>query len=78
MTCPRCRSTNVNVQAVSVVKNKHHGVFYWLLFGWLVDLLLWIFLTIPRLLVAIFGGKRVKTTVHSEAVCQNCGHRWKV
>lgn len=78
MHCRKCGSPNVNVQAVSVVRNKHRGVFYWLLFGWLIDLLLWIFLTIPRLLVALFGGKKVKTTVHSEAVCQKCGYRWRV
>ena len=78
MACPKCGSRNTNVQAVSIVKTKHHGLFYWLFFGWLIDLLLWIFLTIPRLLVALFGAKRIKTKVKSYAVCQSCGHHWKV
>ncbi len=78
MTCPRCGSRNTNVQAVAITKNKHHGIFYWLFFGWLIDLLLWIFLTIPRLIVAIFRPKRIKTKIKSYAVCQNCEHHWKV
>lgn len=78
MKCPKCGSENVNVQAVSIVKNKHHGAIYWLCFGWLIDIFLWIFLTVPRLIVAIFRPKGVKTKVKSYAVCQNCGHKWKV
>ncbi|MBU5487037.1 hypothetical protein KQI77_02525 [Clostridium sp. MSJ-8] len=78
MQCPKCGSNNVNVQAVSIVKNKHHGVIYWLCFGWFIDLMLWVFLTIPKLIVAIFKPKKVKTKVKSFAVCQNCGHKWKV
>lgn len=78
MQCPKCGSNNVNVQAVSIVKNKHHGVIYWLCFGWFIDLMLWIFLTIPRLIVAIFKPNKVKTKVKNFAVCQNCGHKWKV
>ena len=78
MKCPKCGSENVNVQAVSITKNKKHGVIYWLCFGWLIDLILWVCLFIPRLIIKIFGSKKIKTTVHSEAVCQNCGHRWKV
>ncbi len=77
MQCPKCGSNNVNVQAVSIVKNKHHGVIYWLCFGWFIDLMLWIFLTLPRLIVAIFKPKGVKTKVKSFAVCQNCGYKWK-
>ena len=78
MQCPKCGSNNVNVQAVSIVKNKHHGIIYWCCFGWLIDLMLWIFLTLPRLIVAIFRPKGVKTKVKSYAICQNCGNKWKV
>ena len=78
MKCPKCGSENVNVQAVSIVKNKHHGLVYWLCFGCLIDIFLWICLTVPRLIVAIFRPKGVKTKVKSYAVCQNCGHKWKV
>ena len=77
MKCKKCGSENVNVQAIGVVKNKHHGIFYWCI-GWLVDLMLWIFLTMPRLIVAIFRPKKVKTKIKSYAVCQDCGHKWKI
>ena len=78
MKCKKCGSENVNVQAIGVVKSKHHGVMYWLCFGWLIDLMLWIFLTMPRLIVAIFRPKKVKTKIKSYAVCQECGHKWKI
>ena len=78
MICPKCQSNNVNVQAVGIVKNKHHGIFYWLCFGWLIDLIIWACAFIPRLIIAIFRPKGVKTKVKSYAVCQDCGYHWKV
>ena len=78
MKCKKCGSENVNVQVVGVVKRKHHGLSYWLCFGWFIDLMLWIFLTIPRLIAAIFRPKKVKTKIERYAVCQECGHKWKI
>lgn len=78
MKCSRCGSENVTVQAVTVTKNKHHGFFYWFFFGWLIDLMLWMILTLPMLIVAIFKPRKVASKTHSEAVCQNCGKRWRV
>ena len=78
MKCPKCGSENVNVQAVSIVKNKHHGVMYWCCFGWLIDIFLWIGFFFFRLFIAIFRPKKVKTKVKSYAVCQECGYKWKV
>ena len=82
MTCPKCGSENVNVQVVTEteLKTKHHGIVYWLCFGWLIDIFLWLFLTLPMLIIAIFKPKKYKTkTTHSSmCVCQSCGHRWKV
>ena len=78
MTCKKCNSENVNIQRVSVTTKKKKGMGYWLLFGWLIDLMLWCFLTIPRLLIAMFAPKKTKTEVHTEAVCQSCGYSWKV
>ena len=78
MTCPRCGSNHVDVQAVSMVRNRPHGLFYWLFFGWLIDLLLWIFWTIPRLIIAIVFPRRTTTRIRSEAVCQRCGRHWRV
>ena len=79
MTCPKCGSNNVNVQAVAHVKTKGKGCLYWLIIGWWLELLLWAFLTIPMIFAKLFGGKgKVKTKVKSHAVCQNCGYSWKI
>lgn len=78
LVCKKCGSENVNVQRVSITKKKHKGLFYWLFFGWLIDIILFIFLTIPFLIVKIFKPKNTRTKIHSEAVCQNCGNSWKI
>ena len=81
MTCPKCGSENVQVQMASEtkLKTKHHGIFYWVCCLWMIDLMLWIFFTLPKLLIAIFKPKKYKTkTIHkSMCVCQNCGRHWK-
>ncbi len=78
MVCRKCGSNNVNVQAVTITKTKSHNLFYWLCFIWLIDLLIWIFLFIPRLIIQICKKPRITTKTHTEAVCQNCGYRWRV
>jgi hypothetical protein len=82
MQCKKCGSQNVNVQMVSEsqLKTKHHSIIWWILIGWWLEACLWIFLTIPRLFAALFGHKKQKlVTKHSSiAVCQNCGHSWKI
>lgn len=78
MICPKCGSENVNVQAVAHVSTKKKGCLYWCI-GWWLELIMWFFLTIPMLIGKMFGGKgKVKTKVKSHAVCQNCGHQWKI
>ena len=82
MQCSRCKNNNVNVQMVteSKLKTKHHSLFYWIFIGWWLHLLLWIFLTIPMILGKLFGfkDKKLVTKHKSMAVCQDCGHTWKV
>ena len=82
MVCPKCKSENVNVQIVTEtkMKTKHKGILYWLCIGWWLELILWIFLTIPRLLIALFIPKQQKviTKEKNMAVCQNCGNKWEV
>lgn len=82
MQCKKCGSQNVNVQMVSEsqLKTKHHSILWWLFIGWWLEACLWFFLTIPRLLAALFGHKKQKlVTKHSSvAVCQNCGHSWNI
>lgn len=77
MKCKKCGSENVQVQRIAVTKKKKKGLGYWL-FGWIIDLLLWLFLTIPRLIWAVIRPRKTKTKIHSEAVCQNCGYSWKL
>ena len=78
MNCKKCNSENVIVQKVSSQVKKGKGWKYWLLFGWAIDMLLWLFLTLPRLIIAIFKPKKTKTKFHTEAVCQDCGYSWRV
>ena len=81
MTCPKCGSPNVSVQVVNTVrlKNKHHGVFWWLFIGWWWVCFKWLFLTLPALIFKIFGHKRQKAVniQKTMAVCQACGHTWE-
>ncbi len=80
MTCPKCKSENVNIQVVSEQKlvTKHHGLIWWLCIGWYWVPIKWIFLTIPALIFAIFVGKRkkIENIQKQIKVCQNCGHTW--
>lgn len=81
MICPKCRSNNVNVQIINQtsLKEKHHGLFWWLLIGWWWVPVKWFFLFIPALIVKIFAPKKykLKNKVVSMCVCQHCGHTWK-
>lgn len=82
MICPKCGSDNVNVQVVSEtkLKIKRHGLIYWLLIGWWLNLILWIFWTIPMLIFTLFRPRRytMKTKHQSVWVCQSCGKHWYV
>ena len=78
MVCKKCKSDNVSVQAVAVTSEKGKGCMYWLLIGWWLEALMWLFLTLPWLIIKIFKPKKYKGKVTSMAVCQNCGYRWKV
>ena len=82
MTCPKCGSLNVSVQAVTEtqLKNKHRSILWWIFIGcWWIPTK-WFFFTVPALLVKIFAPKRQKlTTKHlTVCLCQNCGHRWEI
>ena len=82
MTCPKCGSTNVNAQMVSEtqIKNKHHGILWWVFFGFYWVPIKWLCFTGLALLAKIFAPKRqkLKTKHKSMWVCQNCGHHWEV
>ena len=80
--CPKCHSENVNAQIVNTVtlKDKHHGIIWWLCVGWWWVPIKWLFFTLPALIFAIFGRKKQKAVNKKETmcVCQNCGYSWKV
>ena len=79
MDCPKCGSSNVCVQAVSNTKTHGKGCMYWLFIGWWLEPFLWLCLTLPMLFAKLFGSKgKIKTKVESYAICQNCGHKWKI
>ena len=80
MQCPKCGSQNVYVQAITETKQKaKKGLVYWLCIGWWWEPLAWLFLTLPKLLIAIFGNhKKTVSKTTTQAICQNCGNRWIV
>ena len=45
MHCEKCNSENVNIQIVneSHLKRKHHSILYWVIVGWWLELILWLF-----------------------------------
>lgn len=84
-------------ETISHTKSKYrqgHGCLWWLCVGWwwrAVDLMLWIFSFIPRLLIQIlkpkkYRGKASTATVSTEKVntvyrtmclCRDCGNHWE-
>jgi hypothetical protein len=82
MKCPNCHSYNVHVQVVNEVKlkDKHHGIFWWLLVGWYWVPLKWLFLTVPAIIAKIFGHKKQKAVnkTVTYCVCEDCGHKWRI
>ena len=73
MKCQKCKSENVSVQAVTNIKTKHRGCLGWLM---------WIILAVCTLgliiIIPLVTNSKTKSKTHSEAVCQNCGNRWKI
>lgn len=82
MKCPKCGSENVKVEIVTEqkFKQKKKTLLYWVTIGWLIEPLLWFFLTVPKLIYELFKPNRykIKTKTQKMAVCQDCGKTWKV
>jgi len=73
MLCPRCGSSNVMVQAVTDVKTKRRGCIGWFFWILLVICTFGLIIIIPLL-----TNSKTTSKTHTEAVCQNCGNRWRV
>lgn len=67
--CPKCKSTNLVYQPINEVhlKNKHRGCLWWICFGWIS----WLAIFIPH-------RKKTVNKVKTMCVCQNCGNTWNV
>ena len=72
MVCRVCGSQNVFIQAVTDVQTKRTGCL-----GWLFWLILACF-TFGLILIIPLIRSVTKSKTHTEAVCQNCGNRWRV
>lgn len=73
MTCPKCSSDRVTVQAVTETKTKHRGCLGWA--GWILLAVLTVGLI---LIIPLLTNSKTKSKTRTQAVCQNCGHRWKL
>lgn len=82
MICPKCNSTDVSVSMVTEtkMKQKKKTLLYWLTIGWIIEPLLWFFLTVPKLIFELFKPSKYKMSSKTSkiAVCQTCGKSWKV
>lgn len=82
MKCPKCGSENCSVQVVTEteLKEKKHGLIWWLCVGWWWIPIKWLVFTLPALIIAIFKPKKYKTKTHTKkiAVCNSCGKSWNV
>lgn len=103
-TCPKCGSSDIEYQTfqenrggktvtktTSKYKEKGHGCLWWIFVGswwWMVDIFLWIFFFLPRVLLHIGRKKNYKQTSTSVAKtknkisyrtmgqCRSCGYKW--
>lgn len=73
MICPGCGSRNVLIQAITETRTRHRGCFGWFLWILLAMITVGLILMIPLL-----TNSRTKSKTHTEAICQNCGRRWRV
>ena len=82
MRCKKCGSENCSVQVVTEnsMKSNRHSCLYWITIGWFVQPMLWLFFTIPMLILAIFRPKKYKMKSRTKkiAVCNVCGYSWKI
>jgi cellulose synthase/poly-beta-1,6-N-acetylglucosamine synthase-like glycosyltransferase len=84
MACPKCSSSNVSIQVVneSILKNKHHNFFWWLIVGWWFVPAMWFLFFVPKLFIKLFGlGHKKQKIVNVQkkvSVCQTCGNTWSI
>lgn len=77
MTCPKCGSSNVDVQIVqdsAVTRTKKTGCL------WGIIRLILIICTFGLWLIIGKRKEKSRTTFssHKTAICKNCGHSWNI
>ena len=79
MVCPKCKSNNVQVQVVNeTVQKARHGFLWWIFIGWWWRLLWFLFFGLWYILFCAIRGKKTQNVRRSVAVCQSCGHSWRI
>lgn len=78
MKCNRCGSDLINIQVVEERKKKKKSIFYWILIGWWLEIIMWIFLTIPWLIIKLVKPTKYNYRNKTMAVCQSCGNTWEL
>ena len=86
ITCQREQTASIGAGTNKVViqKNtKSHGCLYWLAIGWWWKPIYW--LLIGWWWKLLFGRRKSGLNIHANksinhtvAICQNCGHTWKI
>ena len=73
MKCPKCGGTNVSVQIVTdSMRTRNRGCL------WTLGRMLLIVCTFGLWLIIGSSKSKSKMQKHKEAICQTCGHSWKV
>lgn len=78
LICPKCHKKDVIIQEKTkiITKKEHRSIIMWILFWWWFEIIMWVFFTIPRLLIALFvpSKQTITSKNYKEYVCQNCGY----
>lgn len=73
MVCPKCKSDLIQVYPYTKTRIKNRGCLGWLL---------WIFLAVITcgliLIIPLLTNTKIKQRTQKRAICQNCGHDWRV
>ena len=74
MVCPKCGSSDVSTQVVVENTEKKRGCL-----GWVVWILIaCTIIGLIFLLIPMFTNSKKKSKTYTVAVCQHCGHTWKI
>lgn len=73
MVCPKCGSENIKIEAITETKTKHRSCLGWI--GWILLAICTLGLI---LIIPLLTNGKTRSKTHTEAICQNCDHHWKV